>query len=577
MPTSTATDRAAPHNLEAERALLGSILLENEALPLALKVLGTQDFYSEAHRIIFSHMLALFQNKQVIELVTLTEVLQVDGVLEKAGGAAYISALSDGVPIGGTGAFPDYCRIVKAKSTTRHLINVSQNMLARAMEGTDDPEALLAMAKAQVADIEIEVKEARPPKAETPDEKKEKKRKEEERFYPEIPAAAWHSWAEAYRKAHEESTEGSDNWHWISFYTAIGALLGRTVGTRMGGMIHPNLYTVLVGVIGGDGKDTVADFALDFAQSVDGALYVPEGIDSKPGFCQGWQDYNTDKAIKENPRAIVRLPEISTLLSVAAQKGTQSVVPMLLTHYAPRPVLANQTVSSKSRIINPNLSMLACGARKYIGEIPEKDLISGLGRRVCFVGGDSKGPKPSPPPPDQQGVNFLIKTIREIIEFWQKRDSHALTLSPEAKKVWKDWYEKLYWRRKKGDELIPAMNNGDRVTCMKVALINAALDRSDRFIEPKHLEPALAFGEFLFDCRWPIFSEHGANPNLEIDKRILKRVPEPPSRIAKRDLQRTCHLDAETFNKRIHWLCMPGGELRERQVFRKTYVERIEE
>jgi len=60
MPTSTATDRAAPHNLEAERALLGSILLENEALPLALKVLGTQDFYSEAHRIIFSHMLALF-------------------------------------------------------------------------------------------------------------------------------------------------------------------------------------------------------------------------------------------------------------------------------------------------------------------------------------------------------------------------------------------------------------------------------------------------------------------------------------------------------------------------------------
>lgn len=578
MPTATASDRNVPHNLEAERALLGIILLDGFS-PYILNKLSKEDFFSEAHRITFSKMIQLHEKQITIDLVTLAEELSKDGLLEKAGGAAHLAALTDGVPMGaGHLVSQEYCRIIKSKSTARHIINNAQNLLARAYEGIDDPDTLIALAKSQVADIESEVEQALPVKVETQEQSKEKKRKEEDRFYPVIPASAWHPWAEAYRKAHEQCTEGSDNWHFVSFYTVLGALLGRSVGTRMGGMIHPNLYTVLVGVIGGDGKDTVADFALDFASSVDGALYVPEGIDSKPGFCQGWQDYNNDKAIKENARAIVRLPEISTLLSVAAQKGTQSVVPMLLTHYAPRPVLANQTISSKSRISNPCLSMLACGARKYIGEIPEKDLISGLGRRVCFVGGDTKGPKASPPPPDMEAVNFLVRGVHEIVEFWKARENNRmLKLSPEGRKVWKEWYEKIYWRRKKGDELIPAMNNGDRVSCMKIALINAALDRADEFIEPKHLEPALAFGEFLFDCRWPIFSEHGANPNLEIDKKILARVPESPSRIGARDLRRICHLDAETFNKRLHWLSMDGGELRLRQVFRKTYIERVEE
>ncbi len=153
MPTATASDRTVPHNLEAERALLGSVLLDNGALDSALEILGKDDFFSEAHRLTFEKMVELSEKNRTIDLVTLSEELSKDSLLEKSGGAAYLAALTDGVPIGTTAAVGDYCRIVKEKSTVRRLINASNNVIARCLEGTDDPETLIDLAQSQVFDI----------------------------------------------------------------------------------------------------------------------------------------------------------------------------------------------------------------------------------------------------------------------------------------------------------------------------------------------------------------------------------------------------------------------------------------
>ncbi len=153
MPTATTSDRSVPHNLEAERALLGSILLDNGALNFALELLGKEDFYSEAHRHAFEKMTELSEKSRVIDLVTLSEELAKDGLLEKAGGAAYLAALTDGVPIGTMAAMGEYCRIVKEKSTVRRLINASNNVISRCLEGTDDPATLIDLAQSQVFEI----------------------------------------------------------------------------------------------------------------------------------------------------------------------------------------------------------------------------------------------------------------------------------------------------------------------------------------------------------------------------------------------------------------------------------------
>lgn len=156
MPPSAAADRAFPHNLEAERALLGAILLDNQALNVALEALTRDDFFSESNRLLFERMQKLSESSRTIDLVTLAEELLKDGLLEKVGGAGYLASLTDGIPIGTTAAASAYARIVKEKSLIRRLINAANNTISRCLEGNDDPETLIDLAQSQVLEIASE-------------------------------------------------------------------------------------------------------------------------------------------------------------------------------------------------------------------------------------------------------------------------------------------------------------------------------------------------------------------------------------------------------------------------------------
>ena len=153
MPGTIAIDRTLPHNLEAERALLGSILIDNGALNVALETISKDDFFSESHRITFDRMTAISEKSRTIDLVTLSEELGKEGLLEKIGGAAYLAALTDGVPVGSAAAVAEYARIVKEKGLIRRLINASNNVISRCLEATDDSETLIDLAQSQVFEI----------------------------------------------------------------------------------------------------------------------------------------------------------------------------------------------------------------------------------------------------------------------------------------------------------------------------------------------------------------------------------------------------------------------------------------
>jgi len=153
MASTSALDRGLPQNLEAERALLGSVLLDNSALNVALETLTREDFFSESHRLMFEKMTAISERNRTIDLVTLAEELSKDGLLEKVGGAAYLSSLMDGVPMGSSASIAEYSRIVKEKSIVRRLINASNNVIARCLEASEEPEALIDLAQSQVFEI----------------------------------------------------------------------------------------------------------------------------------------------------------------------------------------------------------------------------------------------------------------------------------------------------------------------------------------------------------------------------------------------------------------------------------------
>lgn len=123
-------NRPLPQNLDAERAILGAILLHNEAFPMAEEILDAGDFFAEHHRLIFFAMRRLHDRKVAIDLVTLKEELDGLGYLAPAGGPAYLAALMDGVPR--STPVEHYARIVKEKATLRALIHSAEIILAKA-------------------------------------------------------------------------------------------------------------------------------------------------------------------------------------------------------------------------------------------------------------------------------------------------------------------------------------------------------------------------------------------------------------------------------------------------------------
>lgn len=153
MSATSATEKSIPHSLEAERALLGSILLDNSALNIALESLKPGDFYSEAHRLAFQKITELSEKNRPAELVTIAEDLAREGLLDRAGGAAYLASLTDGVPIGSPASVEQYTRIVKEKAILRGLINASHNIIARCLDGSEDPETLIDQAQSQIFEI----------------------------------------------------------------------------------------------------------------------------------------------------------------------------------------------------------------------------------------------------------------------------------------------------------------------------------------------------------------------------------------------------------------------------------------
>lgn len=123
-------DRPLPSNHEAERAVLGAVLLDNSALAVVRGLLSAEDFHKPEHVHIFGHMIDLHDSGVTVDLVTLTERLHVESELEMVGGAPYLSTLVDGLPR--VSNVEHYAKIVKEKAALRHIIHLAENLQQQA-------------------------------------------------------------------------------------------------------------------------------------------------------------------------------------------------------------------------------------------------------------------------------------------------------------------------------------------------------------------------------------------------------------------------------------------------------------
>ena len=145
------SDRTLPHDLDAEKSVLGAVLINNQAFNQAAEVVDAADFYRDAHRRIFEKMVGLTDRGSPVDLLTLKDELARSGELDDVGGPAYISALTDGVPRSSN--VEHYAKIVKEKSTLRRLIQSASDVLGRAYDAEEDADDLLDDAERSIFQI----------------------------------------------------------------------------------------------------------------------------------------------------------------------------------------------------------------------------------------------------------------------------------------------------------------------------------------------------------------------------------------------------------------------------------------
>src|SRR5262245_16660119 len=144
-------DKALPSSIEAERLILGVILLDNVAINQAVENLKPDDLFLGSNRRIYDKMIALYERGQAIDPLTLQEELRRAGELEQVGGPAYIAALFDGVPRFSN--IENYIKLVKGKSTLRRLITSANQIMAMAFDDEEEPEEILDRAESLILSI----------------------------------------------------------------------------------------------------------------------------------------------------------------------------------------------------------------------------------------------------------------------------------------------------------------------------------------------------------------------------------------------------------------------------------------
>ena len=140
------TARIPPQNIEAEKSVIGSMLVEKEAIGKGIEVLGNEEpFYKEAHKKIYSAIVELFMKNEPVDLVTMTEDLRRKGNLEAIGGTAYLTEMINSVPTAANVEY--YAKIVLEKATLRGLINACDEIKNLSYESTEEVDRVVDSAE----------------------------------------------------------------------------------------------------------------------------------------------------------------------------------------------------------------------------------------------------------------------------------------------------------------------------------------------------------------------------------------------------------------------------------------------
>jgi replicative DNA helicase len=143
--------RIPPHSLEAEQSVIGSMIMDREAIAIALEHIDQHDFYHPDLKLVFNSIVVLYNRNHPVDLVTLQDALIGEGQLDRIGGVEYLSKLALSVPT--SAHVKNYAMIVKEKSIRRRLIKTGQDIVSESYSSSEELEVILNSAEEKIFNI----------------------------------------------------------------------------------------------------------------------------------------------------------------------------------------------------------------------------------------------------------------------------------------------------------------------------------------------------------------------------------------------------------------------------------------
>ncbi|MBQ9319675.1 MAG: replicative DNA helicase, partial [Acidaminococcaceae bacterium] len=144
-------DRVPPQNIEAEQSVIGAMLIDKNAVALVTEKLMPEDFYRQAHRVIFSAMLTLHSKNEPVDMVTVVNELKKQNKLEDVGGISYITLLANVVPTAANAKY--HAKIVEEKSLLRQLVEGGTAIASMGYDGSEDVRDIMDQAEKTILRI----------------------------------------------------------------------------------------------------------------------------------------------------------------------------------------------------------------------------------------------------------------------------------------------------------------------------------------------------------------------------------------------------------------------------------------
>ena len=342
-----------------------------------------------------------------------------------------------------------------------------------------------------------------------------------------LPETAWTEWARLYRHAVGGSTEAADEFHYLALLTVLGAAFGRNLVLYSGGLLYPNMYTVLVGSTG-DRKSTAVQLATDLLLRVAPQLLTINGVGSQEGLME-----RMAQAKPGRYRTLLNVDELASLLKKARRESSGSLLEFITEVFHCPDHKTHPTRSKAIHLEFPTLSILAGSTPVWLeAALQQEDILGGFANRFVYVTAPPKPDNPMPARPDQQALAELVTWIRRATE----APPREIGWSPRAERLWCDFY--MDWRRSQtgASEQVAALLRRIDLYILKFASMAAAMDGVSQ-VTLAHLTSAIELGRFLAGCAHRLLGDLGASSDYRLETLVQEKLDDAQGQMTRKQLR----------------------------------------